>query len=342
MGDVMIDIAELPKPKGKESLDYFELKTAQLVKPPYYPVHYNRDPSLIDRLGQEIKKSNAISGQVIVVPSKKGGYEVIFGYEWIEAAKDIGLTRVNGYICHYEKEMAVSTCYALNLPTLSIVEQALTVGRIAQYMSEYNKTQLADLLGFHLQYITDFRRIRKMSDRVKRAIQQGLVNNSSARLLAYQKPLIQEKAIEQVEAGNLRTFLQIKDFITGKKAQSSKRDRKEAEPQKPEKGLNQDDVNNWHLGDDNFSLRMCDEIGSSVGLGCEIRYAYKLDFKKGGAFTFKATRIQVLTGVIDRLEGIESDVEWSINWEEGQGKLVIKFDDLDQQDIIFKGLCGFA
>jgi len=171
---------------------------AHLIKAnPEQPRFEIKEESLLE-LAQSIKEKGLL--QPIIVKRKEGLYEIVAGERRFRASQMAGLNEIPAIIKDVDRREALEIALIENLlrEDLNPVEVALSFGRFIEEFG-YTHQELGKRLGLDRSSISNYLRLLKLPEWVKKLIAEGKLTQGHARVLVSLKnEKDQERFVEKI------------------------------------------------------------------------------------------------------------------------------------------------
>lgn len=159
-----------------------QLDVGQISPNPHQPrKHFSHNE--LEDLANSIKEHGII--QPLIVTRRENGYELIAGERRLRAAKILGLKTVPAILRAAKKQEQLELALLENIQrsNLNPIEEAVAYQRLVNEFS-LSHDELARRIGKSRPVITNTLRLLTLSQEIQRAIAEGKLNYSAARLLA--------------------------------------------------------------------------------------------------------------------------------------------------------------
>lgn len=182
--------------------DYFQCKISEIQPNPYQPRLRFSDPEL-RTLAESIKEQGIL--QPLLVRQADTGYELVVGERRLRAAKIAGLEQVPVILKDISnlKMLEISIIENIHRENLNPIEEADAYQRLIDEF-HFTQEQVAERLGKSRSAVTNHLRLRRLPQRIKDDLSQGILTVGHARaLLALDDPEQQEDVRETIVTAKL-------------------------------------------------------------------------------------------------------------------------------------------
>lgn len=186
-------------PKKKKPEEDFVYLSVDEIKPSQFQPRKCFNRKDLAELAQSIKEKGFIQ-PILVRPDSRGGYEVVAGGRRLEAANLLGRKEIPALIKDFDNKDSFIAAIVENLQrkNLNPLEEAEALERLRREFN-FSLDEISQFLSKDKATIANTIRLLKLPDKIKKALEEGLLNRSQARtILSFKGSAAQEKVFYKI------------------------------------------------------------------------------------------------------------------------------------------------
>lgn len=190
--------ALIPKKKS-ESGEQFDYLPVEKIQPSQFQPRKEMNQKDLAELTQSIKEKGFIQ-PVLVRETPDGDYQIVAGSRRLEAAKLLAISQIPAIIKDLDNKDSFIAAIVENLQreNLNPIEEAEAFQRLRNDFG-FTIEEIGQFIGKDKATVSNTMRLLKLPEKIKKALQEKLINRSQARsILAFNSSVQQEKVFYKI------------------------------------------------------------------------------------------------------------------------------------------------